>query len=199
MTSRLWTEPQEIYAEKPPKFRGMLVLGIVTFSVILMQLVIGAIMRHSDAGVAIPDFPTAFGGLFPPLTIDDAFRAELVHRYGVDAGLAHITTFQVWIHFSHRIGACIVTACIIIWTTMILRNFRNLPKLANPAMILLALLAIQITLGILTVLERKPADIASLHVAVGSLVLMTACVILVRGYAVLRASKVALPAMAEAS
>jgi heme A synthase len=52
-------------------------------------------------------------------------------------------------------------------------------------------------LGILTVLERKPADIASLHVAVGSLVLMTSCVILVRECAVLRASQIAMPAMAE--
>jgi heme A synthase len=35
-------------------------------------------------------------------------------------------------------------------------------------------------LGILTVLLRKPADIASAHVAVGSLLLVTTCVIAVR-------------------
>jgi heme A synthase len=37
-----------------------------------------------------------------------------------------------------------------------------------------------VTLGILTVLWRKPADIASMHVAVGALTLMTTFVVLVR-------------------
>ena len=42
------------------------------------------------------------------------------------------------------------------------------------------LLLNQITLGVLTVLLRKPADIASMHVAVGALSLLTAFVIGVR-------------------
>jgi len=46
--------------------------------------------------------------------------------------------------------------------------------------VLLVLLLAQITLGILTVLLRKPADIASLHVAVGALTLVTTFVIAVR-------------------
>jgi uncharacterized PurR-regulated membrane protein YhhQ (DUF165 family) len=39
--------------------------------------------------------------------------------------------------------------------------------------VLAPLLVTQVTLGVLTVLWRKPADIASLHVAVGALVLVT--------------------------
>jgi heme A synthase len=35
------------------------------------------------------------------------------------------------------------------------------------------LIVLQITLGILTVLKRKPADVASAHVAVGALILAT--------------------------
>jgi hypothetical protein len=46
--------------------------------------------------------------------------------------------------------------------------------------LLLVLLATQITLGIVTVLLRKPADVASAHVAVGALVLVTAFVTLLR-------------------
>ena len=33
---------------------------------IYLQIVIGATMRHTDAGLAIPDFPLAFGHLMPP-------------------------------------------------------------------------------------------------------------------------------------
>ena len=49
-----------------------------------------------------------------------------------------------------------------------------------PAAILLLLLAAQVTLGVLTVLLRKPADVASAHVAVGALVLMTSFVLTAR-------------------
>ena len=44
----------------------------------------------------------------------------------------------------------------------------------------LLLLVAEFTLGILTVLMRSPADIASAHVAVGSLVFVTAWVMVVR-------------------
>ena len=46
--------------------------------------------------------------------------------------------------------------------------------------LLIALLLAQITLGVLTVLLKKPADITSAHVAVGALVLVTTFVLAVR-------------------
>jgi heme A synthase len=52
--------------------------------------------------------------------------------------------------------------------------------LTRPAILLLMLLATQLTLGVLTVLWGKPADIASAHVAVGALVLVTTFVLAVR-------------------
>ena len=47
-------------------------------------------------------------------------------------------------------------------------------------LLLLGLLAAQVTLGVLTVLLKKPADVASAHVAVGALLLLTTFVLLVR-------------------
>ena len=41
--------------------------------VVFIQLVVGALMRHTESGLAIPDFPLAFGRLIPPfseLTVD---------------------------------------------------------------------------------------------------------------------------------
>ena len=61
--------------------------------------------------------------------------------------------------------------------TLVIRVIRLRPRdarlLAFPGALLVLLVA-QLTLGILTVLLRKPADVASAHVAVGALVLMTA-------------------------
>ena len=55
-----------------------------------------------------------------------------------------------------------------------------------PAVILLLLLTAQVTLGVLTVLLRKPADVASAHVAVGALVLVTSFVMMVRACGFMR-------------
>ncbi len=55
----------------------------------------------------------------------------------------------------------------------VLRLNRGRPGLLAPGVVLVALLLTQLTLGILTVLLRKPADVASTHVAVGALVLVT--------------------------
>jgi cytochrome c oxidase assembly protein subunit 15 len=188
MTSRFWLTSAAI-AAPPQAIRNVYRLSILAVGLILIQLIVGAIMRHSDAGLAIPDFPTSFGRWLPPLVVNDAFRQQAVHRYGLDLGLNRVTAFQIWINFAHRVGAVCVTAAVIALCAAILRCLGNQKFLVRPAMILLVLLAAQITLGILTVLLRKPADIASAHVAVGSLVLMTAWVMLVRTAAVIKSSR----------
>ena len=147
-------------------------------------------MRHSDAGLAIPDFPTSYGHLLPPTNIDAAFRQEAIHRFGTNLGLSRVTLFQIWIHFAHRIGATLVTISVITLAMTILLRLRGYPAFIRPAFAVLALLVIQVTLGILTVLWRKPADIASAHVAVGALLLVTTWVIAMRAIGVIRAEKV---------
>jgi heme A synthase len=54
---------------------------------------------------------------------------------------------------------------------------RDLNRLARG---LVLLLITQLTLGVLTVILRKPADIASLHVAVGALTLLVTFVLAAR-------------------
>jgi cytochrome c oxidase assembly protein subunit 15 len=188
MTSRFWSERNNIPSS--PIFRKVLFLSLLTVTVILAQLIVGAVMRHSDAGLAIPDFPASFGHLLPPTIIDPAFRQEAIHRFGTNLGLNRVTLFQIWIHFAHRIGAMLVTISVITLATTILLRLRGNPAFARPALAVLALLVIQVTLGILTVLWRKPADIASAHVAVGALLLMTTWVIAMRAIGVIRAEKV---------
>ena len=55
----------------------------------ICRFIVGATMRHSDAGLAIPDFPLVFGGLFPPEW-----------------------TAAIAIHYAHRVGAAFVTLAI---------------------------------------------------------------------------------------
>jgi heme A synthase len=80
----------------------------------------------------------------------------------------------------HRIGAVLVTLAILVASGMVLVHHRTQRALVRPATTLLVLLVVQVTLGAVTVLWRKPADVASAHVAVGALTLVTAFVLLVR-------------------
>src|SRR5262245_18152666 len=68
VTSPRWAEttPADLRAafSRNPVAR----MTLATAAAIFLQLVIGAVMRHTKAGLAIPDFPLALGRLVPPLT-----------------------------------------------------------------------------------------------------------------------------------
>ena len=96
-----------------------------------------------------------------------------------DQATSRVTLFQIWIHVAHRAGAIVVTG---ILSTLIVLVLRRHPPdgLRFPAFLLIGLLLTQLTLGVLTILLHKPADIASAHVAVGALTLMTTFVLTAR-------------------
>ena len=132
-------------------------LAVITTALIYVQIIIGATMRHNDAGLAIPDFPLIFGGLLPPQW-----------------------TFPIAIHFAHRVGAVIVTLMILLTTTGVFRSAWDRRQLRAPTVALLLLVAAQITLGALTVLSQKHYIINSLHVVTGGTVLITSLVLTLR-------------------
>lgn len=114
------------------------------------QILLGALVRHNDAGMAIPDFPLAFGRLVP----------------------AHFD-FKIAIHYAHRVGALVVTALLLVVATRVLRAHRGERLLTVPAVALLALVAIQIGLGGAIVLTGRAVAVNTLHVATGATVLLT--------------------------
>jgi cytochrome c oxidase assembly protein subunit 15 len=134
-------------------------IAIVTTVVIYAQILIGATMRHTGAGLAIPDFPLSFGHLIPPYW---------------DSKIA--------IHFAHRVGAATVAVLIAATTGHVFFHHARRAELRNPAILLLALLGLQITLGALTVLTQKQFVINSLHVVNGALVLVTSLVLTLRAH-----------------
>jgi cytochrome c oxidase assembly protein subunit 15 len=134
-------------------------MAIVTTAVIYIQILLGATMRHTGAGLAIPDFPLSFGHLIPPQW---------------DSKIA--------IHFAHRVGAATVMLLVIATSSHVFFHHRRRAELRRPAILLLVLLALQITLGALTVLSHKQFVINSLHVVNGALVLVTSLVLTLRAH-----------------
>jgi cytochrome c oxidase assembly protein subunit 15 len=134
-------------------------VAAITTGLIYLQIVVGATMRHTGAGLAIPDFPLMFGQLIPP----------------------HWDS-KIAIHFAHRAGALIVSLAILATTGHVLYYHRSRSELRRPALLLLALLATQVTLGALTVLSQKEFIINSLHVVTGASVLVTSLVLTLRAH-----------------
>jgi cytochrome c oxidase assembly protein subunit 15 len=132
-------------------------LATTTTILIYTQVLVGATMRHTGAGLAIPDFPWMFGHIVP-----DHWDPKIA------------------VHFAHRVGALVVTLGICATAAYVWSRHRDRCELTRPAMLLVALAAVQVTLGALTVLSRRDPWINSVHVVCGALVLTTSLVLTLR-------------------
>jgi heme a synthase len=142
-----------------PNFRKIARLAWITVALIFLQLVAGASMRHLGAGLAIPTFPlTPDGGVMPKM-----------HNAYVDLNFTHT-----------RFGALIVTACVVWLAVRALRLGAGEVRLTRPAVLLLALVAVQVTLGAFVIWHIRPPMLTTLHVVNGAAVLATAVLLAVR-------------------
>jgi cytochrome c oxidase assembly protein subunit 15 len=136
---------------------------------IFVQLVLGATMRHQHAGLAIPDFPLAYGKLWPAM---DAGSITLYNQRRLETlALNSITAFQVGLQMAHRLVAlsiCVVVACCC-WLAR--RQLGARHPVSRRALVWLGLILAQGLLGAATIWSNKAADIATAHVVVGALAL----------------------------
>ena len=91
---------------------------------------------------------------------------------------------KIAIHFAHRVGAAIVTLAIVATAGHVWYHHARRRELTRPAGLLLVLVAVQVTLGGLTVLSQRAVWINSLHVVCGALVLTTSLVLTLRTWRV---------------
>jgi heme a synthase len=147
------------YGGDAPDDRTLQKVATAMTALIYAQIIVGATMRHTDAGLAIPDFPWAFGQLVPP---------------NWDAKIAT--------HFAHRVGAVVVSIMILATTLHVFARQRSRGELVRPAALLLVLLGIQITLGAFVVWSGKQFIINSVHVMTGASILGTSVVLTLRAH-----------------
>jgi cytochrome c oxidase assembly protein subunit 15 len=142
--------------------------------IIWLQLVLGAVMRHTESGLAIPDFPST-GGQWIPLF--DASMLQwinewrLSHSVETGADLPAVTMAQVVMHFAHRVWAIAALVGAFGLVRAALRARKVNPAAARSAFGIVALLAIQIALGVLTVWTAKGPWTTSFHVVTGAALL----------------------------
>jgi len=151
VTSPAWSAPRP---RRSPASLG--VLAALTTAAVFGQLVLGALMRHMHAGLAIPDFPLAFGRLVPPLV-----------------------TPHIAVHFAHRLGALAVLVAVGSTTVHVLRHTDD-PWVRRPAFLAAGLVVLQMTLGALTIWSRRAVLPTTTHLVVGAALLATCLVLTLR-------------------
>jgi len=169
-TSRFWIE----LAAKQKTFpvpRGLRSHVLFVTILIFLQLVLGATMRHQHAGLAISDFPLAHGKIWPD-TNPDAIARYNAERMEI-TNVNPITAFQIILQMFHRIVALVIFAGVAAAMGLAVKRLGKKDSLTKLAIFWLALIILQIVLGIATIWTNKAADVATAHVLVGALSLVT--------------------------
>lgn len=113
--------------------------GSVAAALVFAQCLLGGFVRHADAGMACPDVPTCLGEWVPPLSSD-----------------------LVALHFAHRAVGVLATLVVIGLAVHLFRS-RPPPHLTRWTQAALALVVVQMALGIFSVLTLLAVTPVSLH------------------------------------
>ena len=132
-------------------------LTFITVGAIFIQLLLGAVMRHLNAGLAIPTWPLANGSLIPDFT-----------------------SVGVVLNFAHRNWAFVVAILIFTTAYYAIKASKEHPSFEKPAIAGMIFVIIQITLGAITILSEKEPNWTSLHVVGGAAVLASQFVLSLR-------------------
>lgn len=149
--SNLWwrmieTSPAGARVDVP--YRKLFGLGMGASFMVLVQLVVAAVMRHKDAGMAIPTFPQVPGGGLIP------------GYWNTDIALA----------FTHRVLAFLILGHNSAWIWRILTTVKD-KGIKWWAIVLFLLIIVQISLGVSVLWTGRNEVVTTLHVFNGALFL----------------------------
>jgi cytochrome c oxidase assembly protein subunit 15 len=147
---------------------GLKIPAYWVMGLVYIQLIIGALMRHTQSGLAIPDFPLAGGYLLPPF---NQTMLNTVHAMQFDLDVPFASMSQVVVHFLHRFGGVSVAIAIgwLSWKIFQLKDSDN--RIYRQTVLLDMLLLLQITLGAFAIWSLKEPLITSIHVVNGATIL----------------------------
>jgi len=148
----------------PAALPGWFLLGTI---LILGQLLVGATMRHQHAGLAIPDFPLAYGKWWPAM---DGNSIAHYNQQRIEVTESNpITAFQIGLQMVHRLMAAAIVGAVALCAWLTRRRLGAANLLSRWSLIWLGLILSQALLGAATIWSNKAADVATIHVLIGAL------------------------------
>jgi cytochrome c oxidase assembly protein subunit 15 len=147
-------------------------LTLIALIALAVQIVLGGWTSTNYAATACPDFPKCQASWWPDADFADAFIPWRGLGVNYEGGVL-APEARVAIHFTHRLGALVATLLLLLAAlrTLWLRQERN-SRIA--AVLTLAALSLQLTLGISMVVRGFPLWLATAHNAGAALLLLSA-------------------------
>ncbi len=148
-------------------------LALVALAVVAIQISLGGWTSANYAALSCPDFPTCQDQWLPDLNFSEAFVPwqALAHDQKDYEGGVLNNDANVTIHLMHRLGALITVLIVGFLIFKLLFDSADVTA-KRIALLLVVLLALQITLGISNVVLSLPLFIAVAHNATGALLLL---------------------------
>jgi cytochrome c oxidase assembly protein subunit 15 len=159
--------------------RKLFQLSLFAVGAMYLQLLFGAIMRHSGSGLAIPDFPTMGGQWIPDFS---AAMLSKINELRAVIHFAPVSMGQVVSHFIHRVWAVAVVACVLYFVARVLLSKDASAEQRSTAKYLAAGIILQLILGIAAVLTVRQPFLTSAHVMIGALMLGLSVLAAIRNY-----------------
>jgi len=151
--------------------------ALAMVGLLYVQLLVGALVRHTESGLAVPDFPT-MGGFWLPF-FDQEFMNR-INQARQDLSLPPADFYQVLLHLAHRFLGLVLLTVFGSFAYRI-RSSNLFPlKIRFVASLILLTLCLQFLLGILTVLSTRQPFVTSAHVLCGAALLGLAFFIFLR-------------------
>lgn len=165
-TSRSWLETTLSLSKEDVGIK-LTVLGIGLVGLIFLQLILGAFVRHTEAGLIIPDFPLSFGRIIPPF-------GDLPNNPNAPFPITdNEMFFKVAVHFAHRIVAYLILALVI----FLFVKFRTTDLTGKFIKMLFPLTIIQVILGAMNIWTAKSVYSTVPHVVIGALILANSIIL----------------------
>lgn len=146
-------------------------LALIGLLIVVAQIMLGGWTSANYAALHCTDFPTCQGQWWPQTDYGEAFT--FWHGIGPNyEGGVMSNTARVTVHFTHRLGALVTFLYLGALGLMLLlgRFGKNLQPVG---LTLLAVLLLQVSLGIANVLLSLPLGVAVAHNGMGALLLLT--------------------------
>jgi cytochrome c oxidase assembly protein subunit 15 len=197
------------YTGKPPISKAVYILAWVFLVCMVMQLTLGAIVRHTDSASAIPDAPAVYGGFLPPSdpdviakkfyelgggewwvyekepalpmeAVNDADTPDLLKKT-VRIPATPPSVGLVHNQYLHRVMGMVILPILGMGLIHVLvKKYKIVPGLRGPVAAASILFVIQVLLGMSVIWSRESPYIASSHQAVGAALLGVSTLILIR-------------------
>ncbi len=156
----------------PKSYDSVVGLRRVAFAALLLvvgQIFLGGWTSSNYAALACLDLPTCQGQWLPTADFEQGFNFAQHVGPNYLGGLLD-NEARTAIHFSHRVGALLVTLAIFFLAWRLFSVGES--KTTRMAIILLGVLALQVALGISNIVWALPLPVAVAHNAVGGLLLL---------------------------